>query len=166
VLAWAGHWEVQAPARGSRQARLLGEYNFASGDSDPRDGRVGTFDQLYPTAKYATADTVGWRNVHEAGPVLLLQASRNWKIRAGAHTLWLATRQDALYNTGGKAVVTNRAAGSSHIGESMDLRATWQATRGLSFMLVAGRLFPGRYLDESKPRIPKTTGLLMWLYSF
>ena len=47
--------------------RLVAEYNYASGDANPTDGRRGTFDQLYPTAhdKYGLADQVGWRNMHD-----------------------------------------------------------------------------------------------------
>ncbi len=44
---------------------LLVEYNFASGDDEQSDGRVGTFDQLFPTNhnKYGIADLIGWRNI-------------------------------------------------------------------------------------------------------
>jgi hypothetical protein len=48
--------------------RFVLEYNYASGDGDSKDGKRGTFDQLYPTAhdKYGLADQVGWRNIHDA----------------------------------------------------------------------------------------------------
>jgi alginate export protein len=66
--AWAGHWVVgRTLARVRATPRFLVEYNYASGDKDPRDGTRGTFDQLYPTAhdKYGLADQVGWRNIHD-----------------------------------------------------------------------------------------------------
>src|SRR5262249_371178 len=67
VPAWAGHWAVGfTPARAPWKPRLSGEYNYASGDDQPRDGRRETFDQLYPTNhdKYGLADQIGWKNLH------------------------------------------------------------------------------------------------------
>jgi len=42
--------------------RFLAEYNYASGDHNPNDHTLGTFDQLYPTVhdKYGLADEYGW----------------------------------------------------------------------------------------------------------
>ena len=52
--------------RAAVKPRLIAEYNYASGDNDPGDGRRGTFDSLYPTPhdKYGMTDQVGWRNIH------------------------------------------------------------------------------------------------------
>lgn len=40
VRAWAGHWQLRAGAPTSLPLGLTGEYNYASGDSDPADGTV------------------------------------------------------------------------------------------------------------------------------
>ncbi len=66
LRAWAGHWVVGKTFAGAAgKPRPFGEFNYASGDSDPKDGVRGTFDQLYPTGhdKLGLADQVGWRNV-------------------------------------------------------------------------------------------------------
>jgi len=67
IAAWAGHWTVgRTIPRGRATYRVFGEYNYASGDDMPGDGRRGTFDQLYPTPhdKYGLADQIGWKNIH------------------------------------------------------------------------------------------------------
>ena len=66
VRAWAGHWVVgRAFAAAAGKPRPFVEFNRASGDSDPTDGRRGTFHQLYPTGhdKLGLIDQVGWKNV-------------------------------------------------------------------------------------------------------
>src|SRR4029079_4832001 len=65
VRAWAGH---SAVGQTHGRARVLGEYNYASGDANSTDGKRGTFDQLYPTGhdKLGLSDQVGWRNIHNA----------------------------------------------------------------------------------------------------
>jgi hypothetical protein len=68
IAAWAGHWLLGYSSGASHKTRLFAEYNFASGDRNPRDGVEGTFDQLYPTGhdRYGLADQVGWRNIDDA----------------------------------------------------------------------------------------------------
>ena len=57
ISACAGHWLVGRTTGTKATLRLSGEYNYASGDSDPTDGRRNTFDgKLYPTGH----DKYGW----------------------------------------------------------------------------------------------------------
>ena len=66
VSAWAGHWQIRESLPGKGAVKLISEYNYASGDSNPTDGVRHTFDQLYPTGhdKLGLSDQVGWRNIH------------------------------------------------------------------------------------------------------
>jgi hypothetical protein len=45
--------------------RVFVKYDFASGDRNPKDGRHGTFDQLYPSIHdhHGLADRVAWQNL-------------------------------------------------------------------------------------------------------
>ncbi|MBM3804692.1 MAG: hypothetical protein FJW26_20550, partial [Acidimicrobiia bacterium] len=101
VLAWAGHWLLGYTVSSlSVKPRLVIEYNYASGDDDPRDGIRGTFDQLYPTAhdKYGLADQVGWRNIHHVRGGLELKLGAASQITTSYHSWWLASATDALYS--------------------------------------------------------------------
>jgi hypothetical protein len=50
IQAWAGHWLAGYTfAKSKYKPRVIGEYNYASGDTNPADKQRGTFDQLYPT---------------------------------------------------------------------------------------------------------------------
>ena len=65
--AWAGHWRMgyTLPAF-TWKPRVIAEYNYATGDKNPTDGKLQTFDILYPTPhdKYGLADQVGWKKRH------------------------------------------------------------------------------------------------------
>lgn len=76
------------------------EYNYASGDANPKDGRRGTFDQLYATAhdKYGMDDQVGWKNIPNARFAFETQASKKWSTVAKYDAWWLANPHDGLYN--------------------------------------------------------------------
>ncbi len=59
IRTWAGHWELGLrPLQAAVAPRVGIEYNYATGDSHPADGRHTTFDDLYPAGynKYGMAD--------------------------------------------------------------------------------------------------------------
>ncbi len=90
--------------------RVFGEYNYASGDDTPGDGRRGTFDQLYPTPhdKYGLADQVGWKNIHHVRAGLEFKPQPRLALAGGYHSFWLASARDALYNAGGAPIARIR----------------------------------------------------------
>lgn len=154
VRAWAGHWQLRETLDARRGLRVTGEYNAASGDADPADGRRGTFDQLYPTGhdKYGLADQVGWKNIRHvrAGGEIL---ARTGLVLSGSyHTWWLADRHDALYNAGGAAVA--RVAGgaaSRHVGQEIDAQAVFTLSPRVQVAGGYAHVFPGAFLREATP---------------
>ena len=92
IEAWAGHYALGWRPAVSRAPRVVAEVNHASGDHDPGDGRVSTFDQLYPTnhSKYGIADQIGWRNMREAMLGVAMPAGQV-TFRTDVHHFWLAS---------------------------------------------------------------------------
>lgn len=169
IRAWAGHWQTgYTTGGGARAPRLLFEYNFASGDRRSGDGKRNTFDQLYPTNHfyYGTADLVGWRNVRDVMTGVEWRLAKTVRLRTDYHSFWLASREDALYNDGGAAVVRNPRASSSHIGQEFDCWLVWRWSEKLQLGAGAGRLLPGRFLKDSTPGAAFTYPYLQWQYSF
>lgn len=68
ILAWGAGARAtwRAPEWLRPLFELETEYYFASGDTNPRDGDVNTFDNFYPTNHrfYGEIDFVGWQNIH------------------------------------------------------------------------------------------------------
>lgn len=150
MRAWAGHWELgRRLGTRERGTRFSAAYRFASGDSTPGDGRRHTFDSLYPTDKYGTADCVAWRNIHEAVAGADWNLNRKTTIKAAFRDLWLATTHDALYGLGGAVLALNPAAASSHAGREADVRWIFQPSRSLQLWVGYGHLFAGSYLTHS-----------------
>ncbi|MBI5282211.1 MAG: alginate export family protein [Candidatus Solibacter usitatus] len=152
VRAFGGVWVLGWQSGARRwQPRLSASYTYASGDGDPRDGRKGTFDTLYPTThlRNGATDRIGWANIHD----VLLQSdwkpSRKLKVSAGAHDFRLATTQDALYGPGGAALVRNARASSGHVGFELSGTADYALSRTLSLGAGYAHLFRGAFLRES-----------------
>jgi hypothetical protein len=155
VSAWAGHALIgrTIPA-GSLTYRAFGEYNFASGDETPGDGVRGTFDQLYPTAhdKYGLADQVGWKNIHHVRTGLELRPHTKLALAGAYHSFWLASATDALYTAGG-AIIARIPTGAPdrHVGQELDLQATYTASPRIQLHGGYSYIFPGAFLKAATP---------------
>jgi hypothetical protein len=166
--AWAQHLKVRAPAI-ARGLRVVGEYNFASGDDDPADGRRGTFDLLYPTPhdKYGLADQIGWRNIHHARAAAEIAWVRALPITVAYHSWWLASGRDGLYSAGGASVARiPEGAANRHVGHELDLQASRAVTPQLQ--LAGGYAFiqPGAFLKAATPGASFHSTFVMLTYVF
>jgi hypothetical protein len=169
VGAWAGHyalgWVIVTSAG---KPRLVAEFNHASGDSDPADGRRGTFDQLYPTNhnKYGLADQIGWRNMRDVKVGIEWLPHRKLKVNTDVHRLFLATTADGLYTVGGARKVLNRQAVSRTVGTELDVQGAYAFSKELSLGAGVGTLFAGDYLAQSTTAGTLWTPYLMWNLKF
>lgn len=169
VAAWAGHWQLRRSFSRFGAIKVSSEYNVASGDRDPVDGRRGTFDQLYPTPhdKYGLADQIGWRNLHHVRSGVELSPGAKLQITANHHSWWLNERRDGLYAASG-ALVTRVPAGaaSRHIGHEVDVQVSRSLTPHLQLASGLAHIFPGGFLKETTPGSTTTFPYVMVTYVF
>lgn len=141
-------------SRAAWRPRIAVEYNYGSGDQDPRDGRHTTFDQLYPTShdRYGLADQVGLRNMRHTRFQAEWNPARKWSAGARISLFWLASARDALYNNQGNAVA--RLAGGSGgrwIGPELDGYGSYRLNRYQQIGAGFGHIFPGTFLQRATP---------------
>jgi hypothetical protein len=169
VRAWAGHYQLRTPARGAAALRASSEFNIASGDSNPNDGRRGTFDQLYPTPhdKYGLADQIGWRNILHARAGVELTPLRRVALTSNYHSWWLDETRDGLYAASG-AMIARVASGaaSSHVGQEIDLQAARPLTPQLQLAAGYAHIFPGAFLKQATPGASYSYPYVMATYVF
>jgi len=169
MRAWALYASTgRQLAISSFRTRVYGEYGLASGDSDPNDGRRGTFDQFYPTNhdKYGIADRIGWRNIHTLRWGWQARLPKQTTLQLDYHNFWLASRADALYAANGAPVAFNAASRSRHVGQEVDIQFNWQATARLALLAGYAHLIPGAFLKASSPGQPAHFGYAGWLFRF
>jgi hypothetical protein len=169
VEAWAGHWQLRESLPGSAAVRLVGEYNYASGDASPTDGVRGTFDQLYPTPhdKYGLADQIGWRNVHHARGGLEFTPLKGLPMTANYHSWWLANRSDAIYAASGATLArVIGGATSRHVGQELDVQVTRMLTPQLQLAAGYAHIFTGAFLKQATPGASYSYPYVMATYVF
>jgi hypothetical protein len=155
ISAWAGHWVVgKTLPSACFKPRVSVEYNYASGDHNPKDGTRGTFDQLYATAhdKYGLADQVGWRNIRNARAGVDLKLAKKWGLTGRFDAWWLADPHDALYSASSTVVARNTAGtAGSFVGQELDSVLAYTFSKYLQVSGGYGHIFPGTFLNNTTP---------------
>ncbi len=126
--------------------------DFATGDSNPSDGRHQTFNQLYPLGhKYlGLIDLVARQNVWAAQGNIALQPHERLQLRFAYHAFWLAENSDGLYNAGGVLLRRDASGRSPHdIGQELDITLEWKIDVHSALLLGYSHFWGGGFLDET-----------------
>ena len=130
--------------------RWIVEFNHASGDKTPGDGKSGTFDQIYPTAheKTGLADQVGWQNIYHLATGFDFVPRRRLLLRSTVRTWYLSEARDGVYTTGGTLMYRDLTGNAGkHVGEEVDVVGVYTfAPHYVS--LGYGHIFPGEFLKH------------------
>ena len=135
--------------------RLGLEYNYGSGDSDPTDGDVETFQNLFPTNHkfYGQMDVFSWQNMHNVGLILKASPTKKLTVKGELQAFWLASTDDSWYRANGSTTVRplNAAARSAgnYAGTEADLTVTYAATKWLSLEAGYSHFWAGDYLADT-----------------
>jgi hypothetical protein len=170
IRAWAGHWRAGYRAGLPHvPAHWIAEYNYASGDRNPRDGMQGGFTAPYPSNhdRYGLADQIGWKNIHHVRTGAEFQVSPKWQVIPNLHNYWLASRTDGLFTPANLQLARiEKGARSNRVGWEADISAVWT----ISSLLQAGagftRLFPGAFLKEATPGVSYNFAYCFVAYRF
>lgn len=168
IRAWMLALEggVRFPARRFSPRLHLG-LDYASGDDDRSDDRLGTFNQLFPLghAYFGFADFVGRQNILDFSQGVTLQPARGVTGKLTQHWFRRAEPQDALYNAGGGIVRTGPHA-PRRVGSELDLNLTWKVNRHLNAEGGYSRFFAGPFLTATGPSEDLSFGYLSLQWTF
>jgi hypothetical protein len=152
IGAWGSYAELGCSIPAPLDPRLYAEYTFGSGDSDPSDGKIGGFVDLFPTAHlwYGYNDLVGWRNLKNVRLGAQFKPHRKLGLRVDFHQFRLANRNDGLYNAAGFKTVAAQPGGAvdTKMGDELDATASVSLTPTFIVGGGLGHLFPGSFLER------------------
>jgi hypothetical protein len=112
------------------------QLDAASGDSNPHDHQLGTFNPLFPNGYYVTlAGYTGYVNFIHVKPSVTVHPTPTLKVLAAAAAQWRETTADAVYTQPDIPVAGTAGRAGSYTGTYGQLRAEWAATARASFAL-------------------------------
>ena len=127
-------------------------YDWASGDQNPTDGKVNTFNQYYPLGhKYlGFMDIVGRQNIQDLNLQLVMKPHEKLKFIVWYHRFWLQSDTDALYNAGGAPIYQDPTGGSGNdIGQEIDLALNWSITPRMNLLFGYSHFWTGDFFDSA-----------------
>lgn len=145
--AWGGRW----------QPRLGLEYDFATGDNNPRDARSREFHNLFPTNHiyYGYADLLGLRNMHDLRFTAATRLHPKLTVEADYHRFLLAARRGPWKNAGGRVLGFDPTGQSGRdLGQEVDLTVRLPVHKHLNFLAGYSVFLPGRF--AARTRGPET----------
>ncbi len=156
LTAFAGHWGLGYNWLKSPWKPRLGiQYNYATGDNDPVDGEIETFQNLYPTNHmfYGYMDTTGWVNMHNPQLNFSIMPTPKLKVMLDYHLYWNASNDDAWRRVNGVTAVRplNAAArDADHFrGQEIDLTAIYKLNPHISLQAGYSLYIAGSYLSDT-----------------
>ncbi|ADG10570.1 alginate export family protein [Caulobacter segnis] len=123
-----GGYTLDQPWRPRLGLRL----DAGSGDKDPTDGRLETFNPMFPKGAYFNETGLfSWGNLAAVRASVGISPRKMISLEASytVHRLW--TGADAIYLQPLVPLAAARAGQSKDVGDAVQLDATWQVTRNL-----------------------------------
>ncbi|MBI2790128.1 MAG: alginate export family protein [Elusimicrobia bacterium] len=170
VRAWATALTGGYTFEHSLKPRVGVEYDFASGDSNPSDNKVQTFDPLYPFghAYQGYQDIFSWKNGHDFKGSVSVDPKADWRVQADYHYFRLQHAFDAWYDATGAAIVARSTTGGpgKDIGQELDLHVKGKFREVISVWFGYSRFFAGSYVKATTTRGDRDWGFFQAAFNF
>lgn len=126
--------------------------NIASGDRDPADQRLGTFNALFPKGNYfGELSPLGPRNIVNLHPSVDFDFGKGVTVELVAARFWRESRGDGVYDIPGGLIRPSGGSDARHIGDQVEISAGWQANALISFTASLSAFRPGPYIRDTGP---------------
>jgi hypothetical protein len=140
-------------AEGAARPRISLRFGVASGDRDPAEGRLETFNSLSPRGG-ATGETWNFalsnlRHLRAGLDALLAPGVR---FNLGIDGYWRQSLRDAVYAPSAQPQAVAPASRARAVGTAIDAIVTWRATRQLSLNIQAGYFRNGAFSKDAGVR--------------
>lgn len=124
----------------------------SSGDRNPDDPDLQTYNPLFPTGAYFNlADLGGPSNFMHVHPTLDLTLSETVKLMADWGFFWRTSLDDALYSIAVFPIVPGEPSRARYNGSSPALTVIWEPTRHVTVLASYVHFFAGPFIRENPP---------------
>jgi hypothetical protein len=126
--------------------------NIISGDRNPDDPDLQTFNALFPRGKYfGEIGLIGPYNLINVHPNLTLHLNDQWTLSGAAVFYWRESLGDGIYDNGGGLVRPSDNSRARYIGTQADVVLGWEPTRWFSAELAYSVFVPGQFIKDTVP---------------
>lgn len=132
--------------------RLGLKANIISGDNDPGDADLETFNPLFPKGKYfGELSLLGPENLMNLHSTLDLHLADGWTLGGAAVLYWRESADDGIYDLGGNLIRGDGGSDERFIGTQGEVVLTYEHSRNLNAMLSYSQFHPGAFIEDTGP---------------
>ena len=132
------------------QPRVSLRANVTSGDGNPDDDRLGTFNPLFPRGSYfGEASLIGPQNHMDLHPMLDLHPRDDVTVTLDWDFFWRESTSDAVYKTSGAPLVPGDASDARYVGSQGSLEVEWELDRHVTLSGAYEHFFAGPFLRDA-----------------
>lgn len=137
----------------THQLRVGFEYDAATGDRDPHDGRSGEFFNLFPTnhQHYGYADLMGWRNMQDFRPMFTVAPVRPLRFDFDYHRLYLLQSRGPWKDAAGNVLGFDPTGQSgTHVGDELDFTLAFPIHKNVRILSGYSLFMPGKFAAKTR----------------
>jgi hypothetical protein len=151
IHAWAAGTRAGWTLQGVPWTPRLGmQADTASGDEHAGDGRLGTFNPLFPNGYYfSLAGYTGYSNFVHVKPSITLKPSTKITLLGAFGLQWRRTTADAIYVQPINGLARTAGTGSRWTGMYGQFRVDWKWRPGVTFAFEGDHFHAGRTIREA-----------------
>jgi hypothetical protein len=127
--------------------------NIASGDKEPNDKRLETFNALFSPGNYFGGEIglLGSSNFMNLHPHINFKLPKRVLFTFDAMFYWRQSTRDGVYNPGGVLLKPGNASASRYVGTQPSATAVWSVDRHITFVASYSHFFAGKFVKETPP---------------
>ena len=151
ILAWTIATDTGYTFKSLPWSPRLGfKANLASGDGNPNDGRLATFNALFPKQPYfSEASIIAPANIIDVHPSLSAELGANVTATVDWNWFWKQRAADAVYAPPGRPLVRAGQSDSRMIGHQANVELEWEFNAHASLTLYYSHFFAGSAVTEA-----------------
>jgi hypothetical protein len=126
--------------------------NIASGDGNPADANLGTFNALFPRGNYfSQAAVLGPRNFLNIHPFVTVRPTEAWSLTADVNFFWRLDTQDGVYAPSGQLIRGPSGSGERFVGSALSLTSGFALAENLAFTAIYTHFYTGDFFRATGP---------------
>jgi hypothetical protein len=126
--------------------------DITSGDRDPNNPNLQTYNPLFPTGAYFNlADLGGPQNFIQVHPRVDFHLSETLIASFDWGCFWRTSLRDGTYSIGGFPTRPGEPSRAHFLGNTPSVVFTWSATRHVTVLASYVHSFAGQFLQETPP---------------
>lgn len=130
--------------------RLGFKANVTSGDNDPGQPALQTFNPLYPRANYfGEVALIGPLNHVDVHPSIRVELTQQLSANADWDFFWRQETADGVYGASGVLRVSGAGSDARYVGNQPSLGLGWTPSRHVEVQAWYSHFFPGTFLKDT-----------------